>query len=165
MDLTRTTVGFGLVYCSWFVLHSHLSLFNWIHMLHWSSSQPALVCCFLLWFSLEVSTKRNFLEWSSFLNLILLSAIYSALIEKPDLQQVVTIISVSVAFIIFLGVIIFHVLVRAKMISSLERFIKKFHYKPEDTRSLLDDDEDYVHHKLEQPTSSDVWLKRETLIF
>ena len=29
---TRTTVDFGLVYCSWFVCHSHLHLYIWTHL-------------------------------------------------------------------------------------------------------------------------------------
>ena len=107
----------------------------------------------------------NILEWSSLINLILLSSIYSSLHGKSDAQQVVTIVSVSIAFVTFLGVIAFHVLVRAKMINSIERFIAKFSCNNEESQSLLDGEENHVQQQLEQPTSSEVCLKRETLIF
>ena len=77
----------------------------------------------------------------------------------------VTIISVSVALVMLLGVITLHVLVRAKMINCIERFITKFSWSNEESQSLLDGEEHHVQQQLEQPTSSEVWLKRETLIF
>ena len=142
-----------------------LQLDTYAALIFITTSTSVLLSLMIFFGGIYQNRYRNILEWSSLFNLILLSAIYSALNGKTDAQQVVTIISVSVAFIIFLGVITFHVLVRAKMIEILERFIEKFHCKNEETQSLLDPNEDYVHQNLEQPTSSDVWLKRETLIF
>ena len=163
-DNCRFWTGLLLLVRMSFTLVS-LQLDTYAALIFITTSTSVLLSLMIFFGGIYQNKYRNMLEWSSLFNLILLSAIYGALNGQTDAQQVVTIISVSVAFIIFLGVITFHVLVRAKMIEILERFIEKFHCKNEETRSLLDPNEDYVHQNLEQPTSSDVWLKRETLIF
>ena len=163
-DNCRFWTGLLLLVRMAFTLVS-LELDTYAALIFITTSTSVLLSLMIFFGGIYQNKYRNMLEWSSLFNLILLSAIYGALNGQTDAQQVVTIISVSVAFIIFLGVITFHVLVRAKMIEILERFIENFHCKNEETRSLLDPNEDYVHQNLEQPTSSDVWLKRETLIF
>ena len=163
-DNCRFWTGLLLLVRMAFTLVS-LQLDTYAALIFITTSTSVLLSLMIFFGGIFQNKYRNILEWSSFFNLILLSAIYGVLNGKKDAQQVVSIISVSVAFIIFLGVITFHVLVRAKMIDILERFIEKLYYKNEESRSLLDPNEEYVHHKVEQPTSSDVWLKRETLIF
>ena len=163
-DKCRFWTGLLLLVRMAFTLVS-LQLDTYAALIFITTSTSVLLSLMIYFGGIYQKKYRNFLEWSSLFNLILLSAIYGALNEKTDAQQVATIISVSVAFIIFLGVITFHVLVRAKMIVILERFIEKLYCKNEETRSLLDPNEEHVHQNLEQPTSSDVWLKRETLIF
>ena len=163
-DNCRFWTGLLLLVRMSFTLVS-LELDTYTALIFITTSTGVLLSLMIFFGGIYQNKYRNFLEWSSLFNLILLSAIYSALNGKTDAQQVVTIISVSVAFIIFLGVITFHVLLRAKMIDILGRFIEKIHCKNEETRSLLDPNEEHVHQNLEQPTSSDVWLKRETLIF
>ena len=163
-DNCRFWTGLLLLVRMAFTLVS-LQLDTYAALIFITTSTSVLLSLMIFFGGIYQKKYRNILEWSSLFNLILLSAIYGALNGKSDAQQVATIISVSFAFIIFLGVITFHVLVRAKMIVILERFIKKLYCKNEETRSLLDPNEEHVHQNLEQPTSSDVWLKRETLIF
>ena len=108
----------------------------------------------------------NILEWLSLINLIFLSAIYNPWYGQSYLQQVVTIVSVSVALATCLGIIVYHMLIRSKLISTFENFIAKFRFNDGETQGLLPHEEYNVRHKeLEQPTSTEVWLKRETLIF
>ena len=100
------------------------------------------------------------------INLILLSAIYNPWYGQSYLQQVVTIISVSVALATCLGIIVYHVLIRSKLMSTFENFITKFRFDDGETQDLLPHEEyNERHQELEQPTSTEVWLKRETLIF
>ena len=109
----------------------------------------------------------NILEWSSLINLILLSAIFGLLEQSASAQQVVTIISVSVAFVMFICVLAYHVFLRVKNIKCLKKFaITKYRRsKYEETESLLEDSEDYKGERLVQPTSTEVWMKRESLIY
>ena len=101
----------------------------------------------------------NILECLSFLNLAMLSAIY---IKTPHID--VTIISVSVALVMFIGVIVYHVFLRVKNILCFKKLGKgKFNSQEESARLL--DDEDYVCKRLVEPTSTDVWMKRESLIY
>ena len=108
----------------------------------------------------------NILEWSSLINLILLSAIYSSLYRKLSVQQVVTIISVSVAFIVFIGALVYHISLRVKNVKCFKKFvINKFNRTNSEESERLLEDEDYVYKQLVQPTSTDVWMKRESLIY
>ena len=118
----------------------------------------------------------NILEWSFLINLILLSAIYSSLHEKAEPQQlqVVTIISVSVALVTCIGVIIYHIFLRVKNIKCIKNFTAKKLGRNIDAMSerLLENDEDneddedsdYVCRRLVRPKSTDMCLRRETLI-
>ena len=103
----------------------------------------------------------NIFEWLSIFNLILLSAINSSLNGKTDAQQVVTIISVSVALVTFIGVIVFHVILRVKSNQCCNKCSNN-----EEFGRLLEDENNHVYEQLVEPaTSSDVWLKRESLIY
>ena len=101
----------------------------------------------------------NILECLSFLNLAMLSAIY---IKTPHID--VTVISVSVAFVMFIGVIVYHLFFRVKSILCFKKFGKENFNRQEESERLLDD-ENYARKRLVEPTSTDVWMKREPLIY
>ena len=108
----------------------------------------------------------NILEWSSLINLILLSAIFNPWLDQSaSAQQVVTIISVSVAFVMFISILAYHVFLRMKNIKCLKKFAitKCYRSNNEETERLLEDNEDYVGERIVQPTSTEVWMKRESL--
>ena len=163
-DNCRIWTGLLLLVRMVFTLVS-LELDTYASLIFITTSTSVLLSLMVYFGGVYQNNYLNILEWSSLINLILLSSIYSSLHGKSDAQQVVTIVSVSVAFVTFLGVIAFHVLVRAKIINSIERFIAKFSNSNEESQSLLEGEEHHVQQQLEQPTSSEVWLKRETLIF
>ena len=102
----------------------------------------------------------NILECSSFLNLGLLSALAAIYQNDGNKEQVVTIISISVALITFIGVMLFHMFLRFR-----HNFIKCCN-KNEEFKSLLKGEEksDAVE-QLVEPTSSEVYMRRESLIY
>ena len=107
----------------------------------------------------------NILECLSLLNLALLSAIYNPWYDSfKDTGVDVTIVSVSAAFAMFVGVIVYHTFICVKKLKCFKKFANTRNNSEESER-LLDDDEDYVYKRLVQPTSSDVWMKREPLIY
>ena len=99
----------------------------------------------------------------------MLSAIYNPWYDSvKDTQIVVTIVSISVAFAMFIGVLIYHMFLRVKTFKCFKKFaIKKFnHTNSEELESeRLLEDKDYVYKRLVEPTSSDLCLRRETLIY
>ena len=110
----------------------------------------------------------NILEWSSLINLILLSAIYSSLQNFAVAQQVVSIISVCVALVTFVGVIFFHVFIRTKSNNCFKKLasIKLIRTKTIKKYNLSEDEEEtsFVFRPLVRPTSTDACMKRESLI-
>ena len=102
----------------------------------------------------------NILECSFFLNLGLLSALAAVYQDHDNEEEMVAIISVSAALVTFIGILLFHVLLRVKRSKCFRKYVKKFRCeKNKDSEKLLDGS-----NKLpSQPTSSDVFLKRETL--
>ena len=140
---------------------------KYVALIFITSSTSVLLSLIVFFGGVYQNNYLNILEWSSLINLILLSAIYSSLYEKLDVQQVVTIISVSVALVTFIGILFFHVFLRAKSTEFFKKFaiIKKFRRRNnEESESLLIDEEDYSCKPLVQPTSTDVWMTREPLI-
>ena len=108
----------------------------------------------------------NILECLSLLNLALLSAIYNPwYVGVKDWRVNVTIISVSAAFAMFIGVIIYHTFICVKKLKCLKKFANTRSNSDPESERLLDDDEDFVCKRLVQPTSTDVWMKREPLIY
>ena len=109
----------------------------------------------------------NILECLSLLNLAMLSAIYNPWYDSvKDTRIVVTIISVSVALAMFIGVLVYHVFLRVKTFKCFKKLaIKQFNRTNSEESERLLDDEDYVYKRLVQPTSSDLSLRRETLIY
>ena len=106
----------------------------------------------------------NSLECLSYLNLGLLSALAAVYQNNGYNEEVVTIISVSVALATFIGVLLFHVHLRVK---NNYHWFKKCAVKSdssiEESERLLEDDV-YMHHV--QPTTTDInsYMKRESLI-
>ena len=133
-----------------------------------TTSTSVLLSLMLFFGGVYQNKYLNILEWSSLINLILLSAIFNPWLDQsPSAQQVVTTISVGVAFVMFISILAYHVFLRVKNIKCLKRFaITKYRRSNnEETERLLEDDEDYVCKRLVQPTSSEVWMKRESLIY
>ena len=133
-----------------------------------TTSTSVLLSLMLFFGGVYQNNYLNILEWSSLINLILLSAIFNAgLDQSASAQQVVTIISVSVAFVMFISVLAYHVFLRVKNMKCLKKFAitKCYRSNNEETERLLEDSEDYVCKRLVQPTSTEVWMKRETLIY
>ena len=105
----------------------------------------------------------NILECSSFLNLGLLSALAAVYQNNGYNEEVVTIISVSVAIATFIGILTYHMFLRVKNMKCCRKFVTNSDNSEESERLLKD--EDYVYKQLVQPTSSEVCLRRETLIY
>ena len=102
----------------------------------------------------------NILECSSFLNLGLLSALAAIYQNDGNKEQVVTIISISVALVTFIGVMLFHMFLRFR-----HNFIKCCN-KNEEFKSLLKGEEESgAVEQLVEPTSSEVYMRRESLIY
>ena len=105
----------------------------------------------------------NILECLSLLNMAMLSAIYNPWLDIKDSGFKVTIVSVSVALIIFIGILFYHMFLRVKTFKCFKKFDKKKCNSEEESERLLD--EDCMNKQLVQPTSTDVWMKREPLIY
>ena len=99
----------------------------------------------------------NILECSSFLNLGLLSALAAVYQNDDNNEQVVTIISVSVALVTFVGVLLFHIFLHFR-----HYFIKN---KNEESKRLLKGEESSPIEQLVEPTSSEVYMRRGSLIY
>ena len=72
-------------------------------------------------------------------------------------EQVVTIISVSVALVTFVGVLLFHIFLHFR-----HYFIKN---KNEESKRLLKGEESSPIEQLVEPTSSEVYMRRGSLIY
>ena len=129
-----------------------------------TTSTSVLLSLMVFFGGIYQNSYLNILECLSLLNLAMLSAIYNPWYDSvKDTRTVVTIISVSVALVMFIGVLIYHMFLRVKKFKCFKRLaIKKFN--SEESERLFED-EDYVYERLVQPTSTDVWMKRESLIY
>ena len=158
-DNCRFWTGLLLLVRMTFTLVS-LHLSTYIGLIFITTSTSVLLSLMVFHSGVYQKNNLNILEWSSLINLIVLSGIYSSLLGKSDAQQVVTIISVSVAFTTFIGVIVFH------CVKKIKCFNKFFSNNSEESERLFKDEENLTcQQQLEQPTSSDVWLRRESLIY
>ena len=146
-----------LVRMTFTIVSLHLS--TYIGLIFITTSTSVLLSLMVFHSGVYQKNYLNILEWSYLINLIVLSGIYSSLLGKSDAQQVVTIISVSVAFTTFIGVIVFH------FVKNIKCFNKFYSNNSEESERLLKDEENPTCQQLEQPTSSDVWLRRESLIY
>ena len=104
----------------------------------------------------------NILECSFFLNLGLLSALAAVYQDHENKGEMVTIISLGVALVTFVGILFFHVILRTKNSKWFRKYVKKFCRRRNEESKLLTDVSS--NEPPSKPTSSDVFLKRETLI-
>ena len=151
-----------LVRMSFTLVSLHLS--TYVGLIFITTSTSVLLSLMIFYGGVYQKNYLNILEWSSLINLSLLSAIYSVLCDKLSAQHVVTIISVSVAVVTFVGVIVFHVYSWLKCFHKLLG-LRNYFYNVEESERLLKDGENPTCQQLEPPTSSDVWMKRESLIY
>ena len=108
----------------------------------------------------------NMLECLAILNLGLLSALAAVFQNNTDKEQIVTIISVSIAFVSFAGILMFHALMRFSHAKIFTKLVNMMHFRStSEENSRLIDDEDSMVNQLVEPTTSEVCLKRETLIY
>ena len=75
-------------------------------------------------------------------------------------EQIVTIISISVALVTFIGVMFLHVLLRFR-----RNFIEYCNRNAVESKSLLKNKESSEVEQLVEPTSSEVFMRRESLIY
>ena len=107
----------------------------------------------------------NNLECLSYFNLGLLSALAAVYQNNEHQKQLVTIISVSIALVSFGGIVLFHVLLRLSHTKYFNKiFSKRFACcgSREESMSLLGS---MAEQHVQQPTVSEVCLKRESLIY
>ena len=108
----------------------------------------------------------NALECTCLLNLALLSAIYTPCYDKVkgDLVEI-TIVSLSVAFVMFVGVLVYHLYQRLIKINCFKKlFIDKINRSANEEPEPFLEDEDDMFEQLVEPTSSIVCMRRETMI-
>ena len=163
-DKCRFWTGLLLLVRMAFTLVS-LSTNPYTTLLFITTSNCVLLSLMVFFGGIYKKNHLNIMECLSLLNLSLLSAIYNTWYENLNVQQVVTIISVSIALVAFTGILFFHVLLRVKNVGFFRKFIlsKKFGRRNDlETVNLLKNDD---HKQLVQPTSSDVWMTRESLIY
>ena len=101
----------------------------------------------------------DILECSSLLNLGLLSALAAVYQSHNNSEQVVTIISVSAALVTFIGVLLYHVYLRF-----FYNFFKCC-IKNKESENLLNGEESGAAEQIVEPTSSEVCIRRESLIY
>ena len=163
-DKCRFWTGLLLLVRMAFTLVS-LSTNPYTTLLFITTSNCVLLSLMVFFGGIYEKNHLNIMECLSLLNLSLLSAIYNTWYENLNVQQVVTIISVSIALVEFTGILFFHVLLRVKNVGFFRKFIlsKKFGRRNDlETVNLLKNDD---HKQLVQPTFSDVWMTRESLIY
>ena len=163
-DNCRFWTGLLLLVRMAFTLVS-LHLDTYVGLIFITTSTSVLLSLMIFFGGVYQSNYLNILEWSSLINLILLSAIYNPWNGIAAVQQVVTIISVSVALATFMGVIVLHAILRVNFIKRFNKFVK--FWKNRDSKlseKLLEDETNHTCRELVQPTSSDLCLRRESLI-
>ena len=112
-DNCRFWTGLLLLVRMSFTLVS-LHLDRYVGLIFITTSTSMLLSLMVFFGGVYKNNYLNILEWSSLINLILLSAIYNPWHGIVTAQQVVTIISVSVALATFTGVIVLHAILRVK---------------------------------------------------
>ena len=153
-----------LVRMSFTLVSLHLDAYATLVFL--TTSTSVLLSLMVFFGGIYQKSYLNILECLSLLNLALLSAIYNPWydsLKDTGVDIDVTIVSVSVALVIFIGILFYHVLLRVKTFKCFKKFVKKKSNCEEESERLLD--EDYMNKELVQPTSTDVWMKRESLIY
>ena len=107
----------------------------------------------------------NSLECLAILNLGLLSALAALYQNNENKEQVITIISVSVALVTFIGILLFHIFLCLRHTKRIKNLFKKFGRNASEESVSLLEDEGGIVEQLVEPTTSEVCLRRESLIY
>ena len=144
-----------LVRMSFTLVSLHLSTFGTLIFI--TASTTVLLSLLVTFEGVYQKKFLNILECSFLLNLGLLSALAAVYQNDDNNEQVVTIISVSVALVTFIGILLFSLLLRF-----CYNFTLKCSIKNEESERLLEYEE---ARQLVVPTSTEVFMKRESLIY
>ena len=106
----------------------------------------------------------NILEYFSYFNLGLLSALAAVYQNNEYHKQLVTTISVSFALTLFCGILFFHGFLHFCHTKAVKMLAYKNHFSSEESSWLLKDEGSMVEQLIE-PTTSEVCLRRESLIY
>ena len=107
----------------------------------------------------------NSLECLIILNLGLLSALAAVYQNNVNNEQVVTIISVSVALVTFIGILLFQVFLCLRRTEGIKKLVELFGLNASKESVRLLEDEGGIGEQLVEPTTSEVCLRRESLIY
>ena len=146
-----------LVRMSFTLVSLHLDTFGTLIFI--TASTTVLLSLLVSFKGVYQNDYLDILECSSFLNLGLLSALAAVYQSHNNNEQVVTIISVSAALVTFIGILLYHVYLRF-----FYNFFKRC-IKNEESESLLNSEESGTAEQLVEPTSSEVCIRRESLIY
>ena len=172
-DNCRFWTGLLLLVCMSFTLVSlHLHTFGTLIFI--TATTTILLSLLVNFEGVYQNKYLNSLECLSYLNLGLLSALAAVFQNNGYNEEVVSIISVSVALATFIGLLLFHAYLRVKnnymdmyqWFKKCAHAVKRYGSKgDEESERILDDDDD-PYERLIQPTSSDIdtYMKRESLI-
>ena len=165
-DNCRFWAGLLLLVRMLFTLIS-LHLDTYATLVFITTSTSVLLSLMVFFGGIYQNSYLNILECLSLLNLAMLSAIYNPWYAGvKDTRIIVTIISVCVALAMFIGVLVYHVFLGVKTFKCFKKLaIKQFNRTNSEESERLLEDEDFVYKRLVQPTSSDLSLRRETLIY
>ena len=147
-----------LVRMSFTLVSLHLNTFGTLVFI--TTSTTVLLSLLVTFEGVYQEKYLNMLECLSFLNLGLLSALAAIYQNDDNNEQLVTIISVSVALVTFIGVLIFHMFLCFR-----NNFIKCCNKNKESKSLLKGEEESGAVKQLVEPTSSEVYMRRESLIY
>ena len=143
-----------LVRMSFTLVSLHLDTFGTLIFI--TASTTVLLSLLVTFEGVYQNKYLNILECSSFLNLGLLSALAAVYQNDNNNEQVVTVISVSAALFTFSGIFLFHIFLR------IRHYFSNWCDTKKESESLLDNEESA--EQLIEPTSSEVYMRRESLI-
>ena len=147
-----------LVRMSFTLVSLHLDTFGTLIFI--TASTTVLLSLMVTFEGVYQKKYLNILECSFLLNLGLLSALAAVYQNDNNSEQIVTIISVSVALVTFIGVMFLHILLRFR-----HNFIEYCNRNAAESKSLLKNIESSPVEQLVEPTSSEVYMRRESLIY
>ena len=147
-----------LVRMSFTLVSLHLDTFGTLIFI--TASTTVLLSLLVTFEGVYQKKYLNILECSFLLNLGLLSALAAVYQNDNNSEQIVTIISISVALVTFIGVMFLHVLLRF-----CHNFIDYCKRNAVESKTLLNNKESSPVEQLVEPTSSEVFMRRESLIY
>ena len=148
-----------LVRMSFTLVSLHLDTFGTLIFI--TTSTTVLLSLLVTFEGVYQKKYLNILECSFLLNLGLLSALAAVYQNDNNSEQIVTTISISVALVTFSGVMFLHILLRFR-----HNFIEYCNQNAVESNGLLTNkDESSPVEQLVEPTSSEVFMRRESLIY